>query len=224
MALLGGVLMVLVGLDRLLDDGTPAAAPLDLAVSEVTVAGTAPAAPEGDGTGVPGAGDGSGGASIEADQYYVVQPGDFADDVAQRFAISVDELGAVNGGGDPEREFPWPGEAILIPVGARRLGEPLPDPDAPPAPVDEAAGPGGDGADDGDGDGEGGLPELPVDLRPQTIECPPLQHVINVGDLPIIVAREYGITLESLIAENADNDDFQSFVVGRVIFIPQDCG
>ena len=146
--------------------------------------------------------------TIAGTQEYVVQAGDYPLGVANTFGVSLDDLVAVNEWAGPE-EFPFPGTIILIPPGGRAPG-------ASDADAEDAV----------EGTGEDTTSEPPADLLPEAGDnCGRGEHVIVAGDLPIRVAEQYDVTLESLAAENAGNPAYQTFIPGQIIYIPakSDC-
>lgn len=66
----------------------------------------------------------------------------------------------------------------------------------------------------------GTLPSSPPAADPVTVTTQPAEvYVLQAGDSPLEVARQFGLTLEELDAYNADIAGYRSFVVGAVVWV-----
>ncbi|MFN3254175.1 MAG: LysM peptidoglycan-binding domain-containing protein [Ilumatobacter sp.] len=150
---------------------------------------------------------------VIGEQDYTVQAGDFPLGVANRFDITVEDLGAYNGwptcGSLSCPEFPGPGTPIKIPPGAADLGATAIT--APPG-VEVVT---------------GGEAEQPVGetIPPAGDNCQPGSYTIEEGDFEGRVAEKFDVTVEALRAANAGTADYNVFYVGLQIVIPakSDC-
>lgn len=149
--------------------------------------------------------DTAGGPVVEGTQEYVVQKNDAPLVLVKRFGITLEELLAVNEWATTG-EFPFPGETILLPRGAKAV-EVAPDTEAS---GDDAAGTEGDAAE----------AEPAATIPDAGDNCAPGKHVIAEGDYEGKVAKKYDVTVDALRAANATTKGYSAFYPGLEIVIP----
>ena len=147
-------------------------------------------------------------AVVEGTQEYTVQAGDYPYLLVERFAITLEDLLAVNEWTAPE-QFAPPGTVILLPPGAKSV-------DAVAVVADEPA----------DADAESAETTTPAATIPDAGDnCAQGTYTIVDGDYPGQVASKFDVTVEALNAANAATAGYSAFYVGLEIVIPakSDC-
>ena len=139
--------------------------------------------------------------TVQTEQEYVVQSGDWPLRVAELFEVSLDDLVNYNGWASVE-QFPFPGNTIKIPPGGRSLA------------ADETA-----AGDDASADGG---EEAVGDTIPEAGDnCQPGSYTIEEGDTSRVkVANKFDVTVEALDAANATTNGYSAFFPGLQIVIP----
>ena len=149
------------------------------------------------------------GAILQYESTYVIQANDYPSTVASKFKVKFEDLMTLNGwtlddsGMVPE--WPGVGATIKIPAGATVPG-------AAPATVTTLA----------TTDGSTAATVAPVTAAPTTTIglCQKGTYVIQAGDLPGNVAKNFNVSLADLDAANAATKGYKSFIVGVTIIIP----
>jgi len=142
-------------------------------------------------------------AIVEGTQEYTVQSGDAPYVLVTRFAISLEDLLAVNEWTDPS-QFPFPGTVILIPPGAKSV--------TAAATTDSV---------DTSTDGATETEATPTETIPDAGDnCSQGTYTIVEGDYLGKVASKFDVTVDALNAANASTPGYSSFYVGLEIVIP----
>ncbi len=127
-------------------------------------------------------------------QTYVVQSGDYAIKIAEKFGVPLEDLLNFNGWATGS-EFPFPGEEIKIPPGGTAQ-------EGAAADADDAASAGETIPDAGS-------------------NCAPGSYTIEAGDTARSkVANKFDVTVEALDAANAGTSGYSAFYPGLKIVIP----
>lgn len=138
-------------------------------------------------------------STLPESQEYVIVGGDNPSAIAQRFGVTLDALVTANGWTNLSTQFPFPGQTILIPPGAKNPAY-IP----PGQPVTTVAG--------------GVTPDVPAVDTGGT-------YVIEAGDFPVRIAEKFDVTLQALAAANGWEDLSRDFPLpGAVINIPPQAG
>jgi LysM repeat protein len=147
-------------------------------------------------------------AVVEGTQDYTVQAGDYPYLLVERFAITLEDLIAVNEWASAN-DFPGPGTVILIPPGAKSV-------DAVAAAATESA-----TEPTSDTETEGSVATIPD----AGDNCSQGTYTIVEGDYLGKVASKFDVTVDALNAANASTPGYSSFYVGLEIVIPakSDC-
>jgi LysM repeat protein len=153
-------------------------------------------------------------AVVEGTQEYTVQAGDYPYLLVERFAITLDDLIAVNEW-TSANDFPGPGTVILIPPGAKSVDA------VATAATDTGTGTGTDTGATTDTATSGSVVTIPD----AGDNCSQGTYTIVDGDYPGKVASKFDVTVDALNAANAATPGYSSFYVGLEIVIPakSDC-
>lgn len=146
-------------------------------------------------------------AIVEGTQEYTVQSGDAWYVLVTRFGVSLEDLLGVNEWTDAAT-FPFPGEVILIPPGAKSVT-------AAPAATDS-----------GDTSTDVANSATPTETIPDAGDnCSPGTYTIVEGDYLGKVASNFDVTVDALNAANASTSGYSAFYPGLEIVIPakSDC-
>ncbi len=139
-------------------------------------------------------------AIVEGTQEYTVQSGDAPYVLVTRFAITLEDLLAVNEWTDPG-QFPFPGTVILIPPGAKSV---------------TAA-----GTETTDTSADGDTEATPTETIPDAGDnCSQGTYTLVDGDYPGKVASKFDVTVDALNAANVNTAGYGAFYVGLEIAIP----
>lgn len=144
-------------------------------------------------------------STLPEPQEYIIVGGDNPSAIAQRFGVTLQALVTVNGWTNVSTQFPFPGQTILIPAGAKNPAYIPPDQTATTVAGDAAT---PDPAD----------PAEPAADTGGT-------YVIEAGDFPVRIAEKFDVTLQALAAANGWEDLSRDFPLpGAVINIPPKSG
>lgn len=156
-------------------------------------------------------------AVVEGTQDYTVVFGDYWYGLVERFAVSIDDLLAVNEWTDINT-FPNPGDVILIPPGAKSVAA------VGTGTTDPAAATGDTATDDTSTDDTSVA--APAETIPDAGDnCAPGSYTIVADDFEGKVASKFDVTVDALRTANAATSGYSSFYVGLEIVIPakSDC-
>jgi LysM repeat protein len=138
-------------------------------------------------------------STLPEPQEYVIVAGDNPSAIAQRFGVTLQALVTVNGWTNVSTQFPFPGQTILIPAGAKNPAYVTPD-----QTITTVAGE--------------VTPESPAVDTGGT-------YVIEAGDFPVRIAEKFDVTLQALAAANGWENLSRDFPLpGAVINIPPKAG
>lgn len=152
-------------------------------------------------------------ATVDGTQDYTVVSGDAWYVLTKRFAVSLDDLLAVNEWTDSGK-FPNPGDVILLPPGAKSVAAVAAASAAPAAP----AATGDSTAASGEGDTTAATPEATIPDAGDN--CAAGKYTILDGDFEGKVASKFDVTLDALRVANSGTANYKSFYPGLVIVIP----
>ncbi len=148
--------------------------------------------------------------TTDGSQVYIVQAGDYAILVADKFGVPLEDLLNFNGWASGN-EFPFPGEEVLIPPGGKVLG-------ADSSTATETA----DTDTDTDTATDTDTETATGDTIPDTgSNCEPGSYTIEEADnARTKVAAKFDVTVEALDAANAGTAGYSAFYPGLKIVIP----
>jgi len=138
-------------------------------------------------------------STLPEPQEYVIVRGDNPSAIAQRYGVTLQALVTVNGWTNVSTQFPFPGQTILIPPGAKnpvyfptdQTVTSVADQVTPAAPAEDTGG----------------------------------TYVVEAGDFPVRIAEKFDVTLQALAAVNGWEDLSRDFPLpGTVINIPPQAG
>ena len=162
--------------------------------------------------------------SVAGEQEYTIQAGDVPVNVANKFGITVEDIGSYNGWASCTTtscgEWPFPGTVIKIPPGANNLAASAPTTQAGVEVVTggEAEQPTPD--DTAPGDAAPGDTAVGDTIPAAGSNCEPGSYTIEDGDFEGRVAEKFDVTVEALREANAGNAEYNIFYPGLQIVIP----
>ncbi|MFT3855433.1 MAG: LysM peptidoglycan-binding domain-containing protein [Ilumatobacteraceae bacterium] len=158
---------------------------------------------------------------------YVIQAGDYASTIAQKFKVSLQDLLTLNGWtlqGQYVTNFPAVGTEIKIPAGATMPG-------AATATATSTASDGGSSTTAAgattttakSGSSKSTTTTTSGATAPTNSAGPCVEgtYTIQKGDIPLTVAKHFDLTVDELNAANASTKGYKAFIVGTKIIIPK---
>ncbi len=146
-------------------------------------------------------------STLPEPQDYVIVAGDNPSAIAQRFGVTLQALVGANGWTNLATQFPFPGQTIVIPPGAKNPAYIPPDQTATTLAPDGGTGTTTDGGGD--------------TVDPDVAGT----YVVEAGDFPVKIAEKFDVTLQALAAANGWEDLARDFPLpGATINIPPKAG